>query len=86
MMYEVVVKPSVLRQVRKLELEIQDEIESAIESLAAEPRPDGCKKLKGEDSLYRIRVARKYRIIYEIKDKKLTVTVVKVGHRREVYR
>jgi mRNA interferase RelE/StbE len=52
-MYEVVVKPSVLRQVRKLELEIQDEIESAIESLAAEPRPDGCKKLKHEDSLYR---------------------------------
>jgi mRNA interferase RelE/StbE len=86
MMYEVVVKPSVLRQVRKLELEIQDEIESAIDSLAAEPRPDGCKKLKGEDSLYRIRVARKYRIIYEIKDKKLIVTVVKVGHRREVYR
>jgi mRNA interferase RelE/StbE len=85
-MYEVVVKPSVLRQVRKLELEIQDEIESAIDSLAAEPRPDGCKKLKGEDSLYRIRVARKYRIIYEIKDKKLIVTVVKVGHRREVYR
>jgi mRNA interferase RelE/StbE len=86
MIYEVIVKSSVLRQVRKLDLEIQDEIEVAIDALAIDPRPDGCKKLKGEDSLYRIRVAKRYRIIYEIKDKTLIVTVVKVGHRREVYR
>jgi mRNA interferase RelE/StbE len=86
MSYEVMVKPGVLRQTKKLELAIQVEVQAAIESLADNPRPDGCKKLKGEDSLYRIRVAKTYRIIYEIKDQKLIITVVKVGHRREVYR
>ncbi len=84
-MYEIIIKPAALRQTRKLEPEIQTEVVIAIASLANDSRPDGCKKLKGEDSLYRIRVAKKYRIIYEIKDKKLTITVVKVGHRCDVY-
>jgi mRNA interferase RelE/StbE len=76
-MYEVLVKPAVLRQTKKLDLPIQIAVQTAIESLADEPRPEGCTKLKGAENLYRIRVAKNYRIIYEIQDKKLIVIVVK---------
>ncbi len=85
-MYEVLVKPAVLRQTKKLDAPIQIAVQETIESLANEPRPEGCTKLKGAENLYRIRVAKNYRIIYEIQDKQLIVIVVKVGHRREVYR
>jgi mRNA interferase RelE/StbE len=86
MMYEVLIKPAVLRQTKKLDLPIQIAVQEAIDSLVDDPRPEGCTKLKGAENLYRIRVAKNYRIIYEIQDKKLIVIVVKVGHRREVYR
>ncbi len=55
-----------------------------IESLGADPRPMGCEKLSGQEQ-YRIRQGR-YRIIYSIQDNELTVWVVKVGHRKDVYR
>jgi mRNA interferase RelE/StbE len=55
-----------------------------IRALAAEPRPAGCEKLSGQER-YRIRQGI-YRIIYEIEDQSLIVLVVKVGHRREVYK
>jgi mRNA interferase RelE/StbE len=51
--------------------------------LELDPRPLGCKKLKGRDA-YRIRIG-DYRVIYEINDGRLIVTVVTIGHRREVY-
>ena len=51
--------------------------------LEQDPRPLGCKKLKGRDA-YRIRIG-DYRVIYEIQDGKLIVTVITIGHRREVY-
>ncbi len=86
MAYEVGFKPAALRQLRKLEAAVQSTILADIELLAENPRPDGCKKLKGETDLYRIRVASQYRVVDEIQDQQLLVTVVKVGHRREVYR
>lgn len=55
-----------------------------IGNLADDPRPAGCEKLSGQDK-YRIRQGN-YRIVYSIQDTELTVWVVKVGHRREVYR
>ncbi len=55
-----------------------------IESLGADPRPPGCEKLSGQER-YRVRQGR-YRIIYSVQDDELTVWVVKVGHRRDVYR
>lgn len=55
-----------------------------IKALADDPRPVGCEKLTGQDR-YRIRQGR-YRITYSIQDKELTVWVVKVGHRKEIYR
>jgi mRNA interferase RelE/StbE len=85
-MYEVLVKPAVLRQTKKLDLPTQIAVQEAIDSLVDDPRPEGCTKLKGAENLYRIRVGKNYRIIYEIQDRQLIVIVVKVGHRREVYR
>ena len=86
MPYEIGFKPSVLKEIRKLDEAARKVIISEIELLADNPRPDGCKKLKGEVNLYRIRVFSNYRIVYEIQDRILVVTVVKVAHRRDVYR
>jgi mRNA interferase RelE/StbE len=55
-----------------------------IKSLAADPRPTGCEKLTGLDR-YRLRQGR-YRIVYAIEDESHSVTVVKVGHRKDIYR
>jgi mRNA interferase RelE/StbE len=55
-----------------------------IGNLADDPRPAGSEKLSGQDK-YRVRQGN-YRIVYSIQDNELTVWVVKVGHRREVYR
>jgi mRNA interferase RelE/StbE len=86
MPYEIGFKPSALKELRKLDEATRQVIISEIVLLADNPRPDGCKKLKGEINLYRIRVFSNYRIIYEIQDKKLVITVVKIGHRRDIYR
>lgn len=55
-----------------------------IEAMAEDPRPVGCQKLSGQER-YRVRQG-DYRIVYEIRDAELVVMVVKLGHRREVYR
>ncbi|HAJ27286.1 MAG TPA: type II toxin-antitoxin system mRNA interferase toxin, RelE/StbE family [Syntrophus sp. (in: bacteria)] len=55
-----------------------------IEALREDPRPSGCEKLTGQER-YRVRQGR-YRIVYSIQDEALTVWVVKVGHRKDVYR
>jgi mRNA interferase RelE/StbE len=70
---------------RKLSQELQDRIQTKIDDLAIEPRPNGVKKLKGEENSYRIRVG-DYRVIYDIFDDVLLVSVVEVGHRSEVYK
>ena len=64
--------------------ESYERIKKALVALGDEPRPMGSKKLKGRDG-FRIRIGN-YRAVYEIDDEKKTVTVVDVGHRREVYR
>jgi mRNA interferase RelE/StbE len=73
------------RQFRDLPSQIQQRLRSKIDSLATTPRPHGSEKLSGDDRLYRIRVG-DYRIVYAVQDNRLLVLVVKVGHRREVYR
>jgi len=60
-----------------------ERVRDAIRALAAEPRPPGCKKLVGREG-WRIRVGR-YRVLYEIEDVVRVVTVLDVGHRRDVY-
>jgi mRNA interferase RelE/StbE len=83
--YEVEIAPAAKRQINKLPLDVQQKVVAKLEELAIEPRPDGVTKLEGSDNLYRVRLG-KYRIIYEIQDGLLLVTVVKVKHRKDVYR
>ena len=60
-------------------------IVDAIQTLAVDPRPSTCKKLAGRDAAYRLRVG-DYRIVYTVNEREIVVEIIKVGHRREVYR
>jgi mRNA interferase RelE/StbE len=82
--YKLVVRRSVAKDLRALPQADVARILARIEALQIDPRPPGCEKLSGLER-YRIRQG-VYRILYEIADEVLTVVVVKVGHRREVYR
>lgn len=82
--YELVVRESVAKDLRALPTADVERILNRINALREEPRPAGCEKLSGLER-YRIRQG-SYRIIYEIEDRILVVCVVKVGHRRDVYR
>jgi len=84
-MYRVHFAGRAARAFRKLPPEIQRRLDPAILALADNPRPPGCLKLSGPDSLWRIRVG-DYRIVYQIQDEVLLVLVVNIGHRREIYR
>jgi len=57
---------------------------SRLESLASVPRPSGCKKLRGGENHWRIRVG-DYRIVYTIDDRKRLIEVTRIRHRRDVY-
>ena len=85
MIYEVKFTKGARKMFRKLSQQLQDRIQTKIDDLAIEPRPNGVKKLKGEENSYRIRVG-DYRVIYDIFDDVLLVSVVEVGHRSEVYK
>ena len=82
--YRILIKPSAVREIDALPKKERQRIARKIQSLSDEPRPQGCEKLSGEDK-YRIRQDY-YRIVYLISDQELTLIVVKVGYRREVYR
>lgn len=84
MKYTVLIERYAQKQIMRLDKKAIPVIKSAIASLADNPRPKGYKKLKGEDA-YRIRVG-DYRVIYEIDDGKIIVTVVSVGHRKDIYK
>lgn len=82
--YELVFRKSVAKDLRAFPKKDVKRILQRISSLVLDPRPSGCEKLSGQER-YRIRQGA-YRIIYEIVDATLLVLVVKVGHRRDVYR
>ena len=84
MSYSVDFTTAAARQVRKLPRPARDRILDAIEDLGEDPRPHGAKKLVGESTAWRIRIG-DYRVIYDVLDDVLTVTVVRAAHRREVY-
>lgn len=83
--YEVRLARRALRSLAALERREQQRIRAALDLLAETPRPPNCVALQGEDSVYRVRVG-DYRIVYEVLDEALLVHVVRIGHRREVYR
>lgn len=81
--YEIVFKRSVYKDLKPIPKADVKRIIGRIDSLAEDPRGQGCEKLSGQER-YRVR-QRVYRIVYEIEDGRLVVTVVKVGHRGQVY-
>ena len=85
MSYQVKLSPSIQRQLRHLHSDIYARLESAIDGLAEEPRPPGCRKMAGNINEWRIRVG-SYRIIYTIDDSARQVLIRGIGHRRDVYR
>ena len=82
--YEVRLKRSVAKDLRAIPVKDVARILRCIEALKVNPRPTGVEKLSGQEK-YRIRQG-VYRIIYEIRNQELIIVVVKIGHRREVYR
>ena len=82
--YELVVRPSVGKDTKAIPANDMRKILQKMKALCDNPRPPGCVKLSGKE-YYRIRHGR-YRIIYEVQDFRLIVVVVKVGHRREIYK
>ena len=83
--YSVVVARRAIRSIARLPRQDQRRVQAAIDLLADEPRPPGCVALAGEESVYRVRIGN-YRILYEVIDARLVIQVVRVGHRRDVYR
>lgn len=85
MVYQIRLKPSAVRDLKKIPESDRKRVARVIDSLANNPRPREAKKLRGEKDLYRVR-AGDYRVIYQVKDKILLVLVIRIRHRREVYR
>jgi len=84
-MYRVLLERKAEKDLTRLSSEIHDRVIVAIQALATNPRPPGCRKLAGGKSDWRIRVG-DYRVVYEIADEIRVVRVNRVRHRREVYR
>lgn len=82
--YRVLLTRHAEKQLDKIDTTAVIPILEAIQLLSQEPRPNGCKKLKGRNG-YRVRVGN-YRIIYEIFDSVLIIEVIAIGHRKDIYR
>ena len=83
--YKILVKPSAVKEIESVPLKRdRQRIVERIGDLTENPRPPGCEKLSGRDK-YRLQQGR-YRSLYSIEDKDLLVYVVKVAHRKDVYR
>jgi len=83
--YRVNFTSSATRQLKKISRAVQPLIWQILADLAEEPRPSGVVKMAGEAATYRVRVG-DYRIVYEVQDEVLCILVIKVGHRREIYK
>ena len=82
--YRVSLTASAEKELHRLPAQMVARIVPHLEGLASAPRPPGCKKLRGGDNEWRVRVG-DYRSVYEIDDKARTVDVTRIAHRREVY-
>ena len=82
--YRVTFARSARKELEQLEAPLVSRIFTKIEALAQEPRPRGCRKLRGEQSLWRLRVG-DYRVVYSIDDATKLVDIIAVRHRSSVY-
>jgi len=83
--YTLICKRSAKKEKSKLPIDIQQIVAKELKFLKSNPSPDGCKKLRGSNGLYRIRVARKYRIVYFVDNVNLIVEILRISHRSEAY-
>ena len=84
--YSLTIKPSAVKELQEVsDKATLSRLIEKIQSLATQPRPPGADKLAGRQNLYRVRQGN-YRVIYSVDDQSRVVDVVKVGHRRDVYR
>ena len=85
MPYRVIVKPSADRALKRLPLALATRIVATMTALQNDPRPPGVKKIQGAANLWRLRVA-DYRIVYEIHHRDIVIVVLRIAHRKDVYR
>jgi mRNA interferase RelE/StbE len=83
--YKIEISLTAERQLKRIHRENAIRILKAISLLANEPRPHGVKKLSGYEHVYRIRVG-DFRVLYEIDEHRILIIILKIGHRREIYR
>ena len=83
--YEIEISETAERQLRKLPERDQLRVARAMLALAEEPHPRGSRKLSGYDDVFRIRVGR-YRVLYSVVENRLIIIILKIGHRKDVYR
>jgi mRNA interferase RelE/StbE len=84
-MYAILFSSRAKKELLSLPNKVILSIESKIDDLTKEPRPSGCKKLKGSTNEYRIRIG-DYRVIYTVEDIVRIVSIIKIAHRKDVYR
>jgi mRNA interferase RelE/StbE len=82
--YRIVIKKSAAKEIERIEKKDRIRIVEKIRSLASDPHPAGSKKLSGQNK-YRIRQGN-YRILYQVINEELVINVVRVGHRRDIYK
>lgn len=85
MSYRIEVAPAARRELRKLDPQARRRVQAALELLAGSPRPPAAKPLVNAGGAWRIRTG-SYRIVYEIHDDRILVLVLRIAHRRDVYR
>lgn len=83
--YTVILERRVEKALRRLPRDVLIRVDRLLLNLATDPRPVGCKKLKGHDNLYRLRIG-DWRLIYAVEDDRLVVLVVEIAPRGGVYR
>lgn len=84
--YKIQIKPSASKELEVIgSKKDRQRIVTRIRSLADNPRPAGCEKLEVKEDKYRVRQG-SYRVVYSIDDQRRLINIIKVGHRREVYR
>lgn len=85
MSYSIVFVPSAQRSLQQIEKRDQKRIVARIDALAEDPYPPGARKLSGGTAEFRIRIG-DYRVIYSVNDVEILVVVIRIGHRKDVYR
>lgn len=83
-MYKVIVSKTASKELADLPIQVVNRIIPAIKKLAEDPRPVGCKKLKGHQDTWRIRIG-DYRVVYSVDDVVRIVDIRSVGHRKDIY-